>query len=173
MTSVLADVADVTGTARRPRCAGRPLRVWRCRPTVGAAYWRWDCRQCGEYGGAVGHPDALARARRHCAEHPRHRSALVPPERCREAPPLLHPALLVPPGPLEIHDEPADHAVVTLDQLLAPRPVLDGEIIAGDNGADLVIVRRSSLLPLAAVASARPAVPAPVRGQGRPVTDRP
>ncbi len=76
--------------------AGPAIVVRRCRPEEGPSYWRWDCRRCGEYGGGRSHPDAISRATRHCAEHPQHRSSLLPPVRCRErhaAP--VHPALFL------------------------------------------------------------------------------
>jgi hypothetical protein len=66
--------------------AGPPLRIRRYHPGEGAAFWRWDCSQCSEYGGGRHHPDALARALRHCREHPDHGSSLLPPARCREEP---------------------------------------------------------------------------------------
>lgn len=71
----------------------RPLRVARSRPEVGPGYWRWDCRRCGEYGGGADRADALGRALRHCAEHPEHPSALLPPLRCRARPVPTHPVL--------------------------------------------------------------------------------
>lgn len=86
------DVAALPGGV----AAGRPLRVSLSRPGVGPAYWRWDCRRCGEYGGGAYHADALGRALRHCAEHPEHRSALLPPVRCRQRSAPLHPVLADP-----------------------------------------------------------------------------
>lgn len=106
VTTALIDVADVTA---QPATAGaeadRPLRVRRCEPTVGPAYWRWDCAACGEYGGGENHRGAMSRALRHCAEHPEHRSALLPPLRCRQEPPAQHPVLLDPVLPAGDDDE--------------------------------------------------------------------
>lgn len=64
--------------------AGPPLKIRRHDADEGPAYWRWDCANCGEYGGGRHHRDAMNRAMRHCAEHPEHRSSLLPPARCRE-----------------------------------------------------------------------------------------
>lgn len=118
MTSVLAELvgdrpdgrADGptgrSGAQHRPRAA---LTIRRCEPGEGPAFWRWDCAQCGEYGGGRHHPDAITRAMRHCGEHPEHRSSLLPPVRCREPEGRLtvHPALFAvdddpPPAPLSI-----------------------------------------------------------------------
>src|SRR4051794_9597288 len=72
-----------------------PLRIRRHDAEEGPAYWRWDCAGCGEYGGGRHHPDAISRAIRHCAEHPAHRSSLLPPARCRQGDARLpvHPML--------------------------------------------------------------------------------
>jgi hypothetical protein len=84
-----------------------PLKIRRYDSADGPAFWRWDCASCGEYGGGRHHPDAITRAMRHCAEHPEHRSSLLPPARCRERakPAALHPMLFAvdddpPPPPL-------------------------------------------------------------------------
>ena len=58
----------------------------------------------GEYGGGRHHPDAVSRAMRHCAEHPEHRSSLLPPTLCRQRDNFLplHPMLFAvddDPGP--------------------------------------------------------------------------
>jgi hypothetical protein len=79
-----------------PVRGGPALVVRRCRPGDGPAYWRWDCRRCGEYGGGRSHDDALRRAERHCVEHPEHSSSLLPPVRCRERRLAVHPALFQP-----------------------------------------------------------------------------
>ena len=79
-----AEMAAILAEAVRLH-AGPPLRVRRYDSDEGPAYWRWDCAHCGEYGGGRHHPDAITRAIRHCAEHPRHRSSLLPPARCRES----------------------------------------------------------------------------------------
>jgi hypothetical protein len=76
MAAVLAAVAQ--------RHAGPPLAIRRYVSDEGPAFWRWDCSQCGEYGGGRHHPDAIARALRHCTEHPEHKSSLLPPARCRD-----------------------------------------------------------------------------------------
>ena len=102
MAAVLAAVAQ--------RHAGPPLKIRRHVADEGPAFWRWDCAQCGEYGGGRHHPDAVTRALRHCAEHPEHRSSLLPPARCRErvtAAVPVHPMLFAvdddpPPPPLSI-----------------------------------------------------------------------
>ena len=104
-----AEMAAILAAAVR-RHAGAPLKIRRHESDEGPAYWRWDCGRCGEYGGGRHHPDAITRALRHCAEHPEHRSSLLPPVRCRErdagAVPL-HPMLFAvdddpPPPPLSI-----------------------------------------------------------------------
>ncbi len=122
-------LADVVGGLRRPAdppsagemasilraavarhtLAGPALRIRRHDSDEGPAYWRWDCARCGEYGGGRHHPDAVTRALRHCAEHPEHRSSLLPPTRCREreAGVPVHPMLFAvdddpPPPPLSI-----------------------------------------------------------------------
>jgi len=90
--------------------AGPPLRIRRHESEDGPAYWRWDCASCGEYGGGRHHPDAVTRAIRHCAEHPEHRSSLLPPLRCRQNETRIlpaHPMLFAvdddpPPMPLAI-----------------------------------------------------------------------
>ena len=100
MAAVLAAVAQ--------RHAGPPLKIRRYASDEGPAFWRWDCSQCGEYGGGRHHPDAISRALRHCSEHPEHRSSLLPPARCRETGTVpLHPMLFAvdddpPPPPLSI-----------------------------------------------------------------------
>jgi hypothetical protein len=71
--------------------ASPALKIRRHAAEDGPAYWRWDCARCGEYGGGRHHTDAISRAMRHCAEHPQHRSSLLPPMRCREAA-VLQPA---------------------------------------------------------------------------------
>jgi len=91
VTSVLAGLTG-SGTPA-PVLAVPALIVRRCRPEDGPAYWRWDCRRCGEYGGGGSQPDAIERATRHCGEHPEHRSSLIPPVRCRERRLAVHPAL--------------------------------------------------------------------------------
>jgi hypothetical protein len=85
------------------------LRIRRCEPDEGPAFWRWDCARCGEYGGGRHHFDAVSRAMRHCTEHPEHRSSLLPPVRCRtpEVRLAVHPMLFAldddpPPVPLSI-----------------------------------------------------------------------
>ena len=103
-------IADILTAAAAEHSRSRPaLRIRRHASEEGPAYWRWDCVRCGEYGGGRHHPDAMTRAMRHCAEHPRHRSSLLPPTRCREvtvgAP--VHPMLYAvddspPPPPLSI-----------------------------------------------------------------------
>ena len=89
--------------------AGPPLKIRRFEAEDGPAFWRWDCANCGEYGGGRHHPDAIARAMRHCAEHPAHRSSLLPPVLCRQRDAFLplHPMLFAvdddpPPPPLSI-----------------------------------------------------------------------
>jgi hypothetical protein len=83
--------------------AGPPLKIRRFESDDGPAFWRWDCAQCGEYGGGRHHPDAMTRAMRHCSEHPQHRSSLLPPMRCREhaAQAAVHPMLFA------VDDDPA------------------------------------------------------------------
>ena len=87
--------------------AGPPLKIRRFEADDGPAFWRWDCANCGEYGGGRHHPDAVVRAMRHCAEHPQHRSSLLPPVLCRQRDAFLplHPMLFAvdddpPPPPL-------------------------------------------------------------------------
>jgi hypothetical protein len=89
--------------------AGPPLKIRRYESDEGPAFWRWDCANCGEYGGGRHHPDAITRAMRHCAEHPEHRSSLLPPMLCRQRDASLpaHPMLYAvdddpPPPPLSI-----------------------------------------------------------------------
>ena len=89
--------------------AGPPLKIRRYESDEGPAFWRWDCSQCGEYGGGRHHADAITRAMRHCTEHPEHRSSLLPPARCRERARQIavHPMLFAvdddpPPPPLSI-----------------------------------------------------------------------
>jgi hypothetical protein len=88
--------------------AGPPLRIRRHESEEGPPFWRWDCMGCGEYGGGRHHPDAVSRAMRHCAEHPQHRSSLLPPALCRQRDGFLplHPMLFAvdddpPPPPFE------------------------------------------------------------------------
>ena len=129
MSGTSSVLADVIGGLRRPpeppsagemasileaavarhTLAGRALRIRRHESDEGPAYWRWDCARCGEYGGGRHHADAVTRALRHCAEHPDHRSSLLPPTRCREreAGVPVHPMLFAvdddpPPPPLSI-----------------------------------------------------------------------
>ena len=100
--------AVLAGVARRH--AAPPLKIRRYESDEGPAFWRWDCSQCGEYGGGRHHPDAVSRALRHCTEHPEHRSSLLPPARCRQRETgmvPLHPMLFAvdddpPPPPLSI-----------------------------------------------------------------------
>ncbi|WP_308121461.1 hypothetical protein [Paractinoplanes bogorensis] len=89
--------------------AGPPLKIRRHLSEEGPAFWRWDCANCGEYGGGRHHSDAINRATRHCAEHPEHRSSLLPPLLCRQRDAYvpLHPMLHAvdddpPPPPLAI-----------------------------------------------------------------------
>ena len=89
--------------------AAPPLKIRRFESVDGPAFWRWDCARCGEYGGGRHHPDAITRAIRHCAEHPDHRSSLLPPTRCRDHSSQVgvHPMLFAvdddpPPPPLSI-----------------------------------------------------------------------
>ncbi|MEV6349847.1 hypothetical protein [Actinoplanes sp. NPDC051851] len=89
--------------------AGPPLRIRRHTSEEGVPFWRWDCNSCGEYGGGRHHTDAIARATRHCREHPGHRSSLLPPASCRRPDTYLplHPMLYAvdedaPPPPLAI-----------------------------------------------------------------------
>jgi hypothetical protein len=89
--------------------AGPPLRIRKFEGEDGPAFWRWDCESCGEYGGGRHHVDAVSRAMRHCAEHPQHRSSLLPPTMCRQRDGFLplHPMLFavdddLPPPPLSI-----------------------------------------------------------------------
>ena len=103
----IADMPAILAAAQRD--AGPPLRIRRYDSDEGPAYWRWDCAGCGEYGGGRHHRDAITRAMRHCAEHPRHRSSLLPPAKCRQPDPRLpaHPMLYAvdddpPPVPLAI-----------------------------------------------------------------------
>ena len=103
----IADMPAILAAAQRE--AGPPLRIRRHDSDDGPAYWRWDCAGCGEYGGGRHHPDAITRAMRHCAEHPHHRSSLLPPAKCRQPDPRLpvHPMLYAvdddpPPVPLAI-----------------------------------------------------------------------
>jgi hypothetical protein len=84
--------------------AGPPLKIRRHEAEDGQPFWRWDCLHCGEYGGGRHHPDAVSRATRHCAEHPGHRSSLLPPALCRQRDGFLplHPMLFAvddDPGP--------------------------------------------------------------------------
>lgn len=84
--------------------AGPPLKIRRFDGEDGPAFWRWDCAHCGEYGGGRHHADAITRAMRHCAEHPNHRSSLLPPALCRQRDAFLplHPMLFAvddDPGP--------------------------------------------------------------------------
>jgi hypothetical protein len=84
--------------------AGPPLKIRRHESEDGPAFWRWDCAHCGEYGGGRHHGDAVNRAMRHCAEHPEHRSSLLPPALCRQRDAYLplHPMLFAvddDPGP--------------------------------------------------------------------------
>jgi hypothetical protein len=102
-----ADMPAILAVAQRE--AGPPLRIRRHASDESPAYWRWDCAGCGEYGGGRHHPDAITRAMRHCAEHPVHRSSLLPPTRCQQGDPRLpvHPMLFAvdddpPPMPLAI-----------------------------------------------------------------------
>ena len=87
--------------------AGPPLKIRRYEADDVPAFWRWDCASCGEYGGGRHHHDAVARALRHCAEHPDHPSSLLPPALCRQRDAYLplHPMLFAvdddpPPAPL-------------------------------------------------------------------------
>ena len=75
--------------------AGPPLKIRRFEAEDGPAFWRWDCANCGEYGGGRHHADAITRAIRHCTEHPQHRSSLLPPTLCRQRDAFLplHPML--------------------------------------------------------------------------------
>ncbi|MEV4349583.1 hypothetical protein AB0J83_34410 [Actinoplanes sp. NPDC049596] len=89
--------------------AGPPLKIRRYPSDEGPAFWRWDCGNCGEYGGGRHHSDAVTRAMRHCAEHPEHRSSLLPPLLCRQRDNFvpLHPMLHAvdddpPPPPLAV-----------------------------------------------------------------------
>jgi len=122
VTSVLAELiggpsagpapADMPAilAAVQQRRARPALKIRRCAPEDGPAFWRWDCQTCGEYGGGRHHPDAITRAMRHCGEHPEHRSSLLPPVRCRERDRErlpVHPAMFAvdddpPPIPLSI-----------------------------------------------------------------------
>jgi hypothetical protein len=77
------EMAAILAAAVREH-AGPPMKIRRHESDEGIAFWRWDCMQCGEYGGGRHHPDAVTRATRHCAEHPGHRSSLLPPLRCRQ-----------------------------------------------------------------------------------------
>jgi hypothetical protein len=121
VTSVLAEL--IGDTPNGPAPADMPailaavqshpvrpaLKIRRCEPEEGPAFWRWDCASCGEYGGGRHHPDAITRAMRHCGEHPEHRSSLLPPVRCRDRESKFagHPAMFAvdddpPPIPLSI-----------------------------------------------------------------------
>ncbi len=89
--------------------AGPPLKIRRFFSEDGPAFWRWDCANCGEYGGGRHHSDAINRATRHCVEHPEHRSSLLPPMLCRQRDNYMppHPMLFAvdddpPPPPLAI-----------------------------------------------------------------------
>jgi hypothetical protein len=89
--------------------AGPPLKIRRHLSEEGPAFWRWDCANCGEYGGGRHHSDAVNRATRHCSEHPEHRSSLLPPLLCRQRDNYvpLHPMLHAvdddpPPPPLAV-----------------------------------------------------------------------
>jgi hypothetical protein len=119
-------LAEIIGGQRRPlgpppivempaileaarQSAGAPLQIRRHTSEEGSPFWRWDCAGCGEYGGGRHHEDAVARALRHCGEHPQHRSSLLPPARCRQPDTFLplHPMLYAvdddpPPEPLAI-----------------------------------------------------------------------
>jgi hypothetical protein len=107
-------LAEMIGAQRRPvgperSLSAPPLLIRRHTSDEGAPFWRWDCSGCGEYGGGRHHDDAVVRALRHCAEHPDHRSSLLPPARCREPHTYLplHPMLYAidddpPPEPLAI-----------------------------------------------------------------------
>jgi hypothetical protein len=105
-----AEMAEILAAAAAQHSRSRPaLRIRRHDSDEGPAYWRWDCVRCGEYGGGRHHPDAVSRALRHCAEHPQHRSSLLPPTRCRDgvAQTVVHPMLFAvdddpPPPPLSI-----------------------------------------------------------------------
>jgi hypothetical protein len=77
------EMAAILAAAVREH-AGPPLKIRRYESEDGPAFWRWDCAQCGEYGGGRHHPDAITRAMRHCGEHPEHRSSLLPPAHCRQ-----------------------------------------------------------------------------------------
>jgi hypothetical protein len=84
--------------------AGPPLKIRRFDGEDGPAFWRWDCANCGEYGGGRHHADAITRAMRHCGEHPQHHSSLLPPALCRQRDAFLplHPMLFAvddDPGP--------------------------------------------------------------------------
>ena len=101
--------AILQAAAARHNLAGPALRIRRYESDEGPAFWRWDCARCCEYGGGRHHPDAVSRALRHCAEHPDHRSSLLPPSRCREREVGVptHPMLFAvddapPPPPLSI-----------------------------------------------------------------------
>ena len=95
MPAILAAAQEETGP---------PLRIRRHLSDEGQPFWRWDCLDCGEYGGGRHHPDAMTRAMRHCTEHPDHRSSLLPPALCRQRDNYLplHPMLFAvddDPGP--------------------------------------------------------------------------
>ncbi|HET6529471.1 MAG TPA: hypothetical protein VFH03_02460 [Actinoplanes sp.] len=101
--------AILEAAAARHIRTGPALKIRRYSSDEGPAFWRWDCVRCGEYGGGRHHPDAVTRALRHCAEHPHHRSSLLPPARCRERESGVpqHPMLFAvdddpPPPPLSI-----------------------------------------------------------------------
>ncbi|GGL01724.1 hypothetical protein [Mangrovihabitans endophyticus] len=103
-------VAAILAAAAARHSETQPaLRIRRYDSDEGPAYWRWDCARCGEYGGGRHHPDAITRALRHCAEHPQHRSSLLPPARCRTRAAATpdHPMLFAvdddpPPPPLSV-----------------------------------------------------------------------
>jgi hypothetical protein len=104
----VGEMAAILAAAAR-RHSGPPLKIRRYATSEVPAFWRWDCARCGEYGGGRHHPDAVSRAMRHCAEHPEHRSSLLPPTKCRElqARVAVHPMLFAvdddpPPPPLSI-----------------------------------------------------------------------
>lgn len=112
-----AEMAAILAEAARLHAA-RPLRVRRYESDEGPAYWRWDCSRCGEYGGGRHHSDAITRALRHCAEHPEHRSSLLPPKRCRALKVVpLHPMLFA------VDDDQSavvDHGVMTTESDKSP-----------------------------------------------------
>jgi hypothetical protein len=89
--------------------AGPPLKIRKFDGEDGPAFWRWDCANCGEYGGGRHHEDAVSRAMRHCAEHPEHRSSLLPPTLCRQRDDFLplHPMLFA------VDDDPGPEPLAT------------------------------------------------------------